>query len=179
MEQIRYKQRNCTDLQKIEMFLSTARTGVLGMVSGVYPYAVPMNFVWYNGAVYIHGMGSGKKEDILAQQPTVCFTVYQEHGTVTDPVPCHADTAYFSVMMLGKAEKVTHSQEAATALQKFLDKFVPKYYSQSLTGNLIEKYRSSHDDKAVSVYRITPQQVTAKENSAQADQLFSSPQTLC
>lgn len=173
MEQVRYKQRNCTDLQKIETFLSQSRTGVLGMVSEAYPYAVPMNYVWYNGAVYIHGMGSGKKEAILAQQPTVCFTVYQEHGTVTDPVPCHADTAYFSVMLLGKAEKVIDSKEAAAALQKFLDKFMPKYYSQSLTGNLIEKYRSSHDGKAVSVYRITPQQVTAKGNSAQADQLFS------
>ena len=72
-----------------------------------------MNYVWYNGSVYFHGMGSGKKENILSQNPFVCFTIYEEHGTVIDPVPCHADTVYMSVMLFGKAEKVTDPEEAS------------------------------------------------------------------
>lgn len=173
MDQVRYIQRNCTDKEKIEAFLLRERTGVLGMASGIFPYAVPMNYVWHNGSVYFHGMGSGKKEDLLSQNPHVCFTIYREQGTVTDPVPCHADTAYMSVMLFGKAEKVIDSEEAAEALQKLVDKYMPKYYSNPLTSTFVEKYRSSLDGNAVSVYRITPQGMTAKENSVESGKLFN------
>ena len=174
MEQVSYKQRECSDTEKIESFLSQARTGVLGMSGKTYPYAVPVNFVWYDGAVYFHGMGSGKKEDILAEDPTVCFTVYREQGTVTDPVPCHADTAYMSVMIFGKAERLSDFNEAAAALQKLIDKYMPEYYSRPITGPLLERYRSSFDNRAVSVYRITPQDMTAKENLAPPDKIHHS-----
>jgi uncharacterized protein len=172
MEQVSYKQRNCTDQEKIETFLQQARTGVLGMTNEPYPYAVPVNFVWHNGCIYFHGMGSGKKNNILAKYPHVCFTVYEELGTVTDPAPCHADTAYMSVMIFGKVEKLADFEEAAEALQKLVDKYMPDYYSHSLTGKLIEKYRSSKDGNAVSVYRLTMQEMTAKENSDEPDKIF-------
>jgi uncharacterized protein len=173
MNQVRYTQRNCKDQEKIEALLLRTRTGVVGMVSEGFPYAVPVNYVWYNCSVYFHGMGSGKKENILSQKPPVCFTLYEEYGSVTDPVPCHADTAYMSVMIFGKAEKVTAMEEAAAALQKILDKYMPKYYSRALSGTLIEKYRSSFDGNAVSVYRVTPQEITSKENSVETSKLFN------
>jgi nitroimidazol reductase NimA-like FMN-containing flavoprotein (pyridoxamine 5'-phosphate oxidase superfamily) len=165
MHQIRYQKRICTDQEKIEALLHRARTGVVGMVEAGMPYTVPVNFVWYNGAVYFHGMGSGRKENILREAPPVCFTVYEENGTVTDPVPCKADTAYLSIMIFGTAVKVTDFTEAADALQQILDKYTPGYYTQTLSGSLIEKYRSAHDNNAVAVYRIEPQEMTVKENA--------------
>jgi nitroimidazol reductase NimA-like FMN-containing flavoprotein (pyridoxamine 5'-phosphate oxidase superfamily) len=173
MQQVSYTKRNCIDKNKIETFLLQERTGVLGMVSDSLPYAVPVNYVWHNGSIYFHGMGSGKKVTILSQKPSVSFTVYKEHGTVTDPMPCHADTSYMSVMLFGKAEKVTDYEEAATVLQVLLEKFMPKYYSNPLTSTLIEKYRSGMDGNGVLVYRLTPQEMTAKENAVDADQLFN------
>jgi len=173
MNQISYTQRNCKDKKKIETFLSEARTGVLGMINGDFPYAVPVNYLWHNGSVYFHGMGSGKKEKILSQNPPVCFTIYEEFGTVTDPVPCHADTAYVSLMLFGNAEKVTDTEEATEALQKLVDKYMPNYYSHSLTSTFIEKYRSSLDGNPVSIYRITPQEMTVKENSAKPEKLYN------
>lgn len=172
MHEVSYQKRNCTDQEKIEAFLLRERVGIVGMVSDGCPYAVPVNYVWYNGSIYFHGMGSGRKVTILSEEPQVCFTIYKEEGTVTDPVPCHADTAYMSVMLFGKAEKVTDSTESAAVLQTLLDKFMPNYYSHTLNSTLIEKYRSSHDGNAVAVFRITPQEMTAKENSAAHDDLF-------
>lgn len=172
MNQVSYTKRNCTDQKKIETFLLGERTGVLGMVSDGVPYAVPVNYVWHKGCVYFHGMGSGKKVDILAQSPPVCFTIYKEHGTVTDAVPCHADTSYMSVMIFGKVEKVTDLEEATATLQQVLDKFMPRYYDHPITNTLIDKYRSGMDGKGVAVYRITPQEMTAKENLVEADQLM-------
>lgn len=172
MNQVRYTKRACKDREKIEAFLLLKRTGVIGLVDNGLPYAVPVNYVWHDGSVYFHGMGSGKKEDILAEHPPVCFTVYEEYGTVTDPVPCHADTAYMSVMIFGRAEKVKDFKVAAAVLQKLLDKYAPEYYNGSLTDILIEKYRSSIDGNAVFVYRISPQVITAKENAVEAGKLL-------
>ncbi len=173
MNKVSYTQRDCTDKEKIEIFLLESRTGVIGMTSDEYPYAVPVNYVWHNGAVYFHGMGSGKKVKILSESPMVCFTVYKEHGTVTDPVPAHADTSYMSVMIFGRAEKVTDLEETTTILQKVLDKYMPKYYTKPLNSIFIEKYRSSLDGNAVSVYKVTPREMTAKENLVQSDKLFN------
>jgi len=172
MNQIRYTKRVCTDQKKIDQFLFKARTGVLGMAESCVPYAVPVNYIWFNGSVYFHGMGSGRKNNILSQNPLVCFTVYEEQGTVTDRVPCHADTAYMSVMIFGTTEKLTDSEEAATVLQKMVEKYMPEFYDHALTGTLVQKYRSSLDGKAVSVYRVIPQEITAKENVVDSGQLF-------
>jgi uncharacterized protein len=172
MNKIRYIQRDCKNKQKIEKFLSYARTGVIGMNGDDFPYAVPVNFVWYNGSLFFHGMGSGKKETLLSSEPFICFTVYEEYGTVPDTMPCHADTAYMSVMLFGKVEKVTDFGEKALVLQNFLKKYTPEYYKKPLKAAMIEKYKSSLDGNAVSVYRLTPKDLTAKENNASENKLF-------
>ena len=172
MNTVRYAKRDCRDKEKIEKFLESARVGVIGMNGGDFPYAVPVNFLWYEGSIFFHGIGSGKKMGILSEEPPICFTVYEEYGTVMDPMPCHADTAYMSVMLFGKVKKIDDFEEAATVLQKLVEKYTPGHYKKPLTGKLIENYRSSHDDRAVSVFKLTPEDMTAKENQASADQLF-------
>lgn len=172
MEQVSYKQRNCEDQEKINQFLANSRSGTIGIGGDEYPYVVPLNYVWVDGCIYFHGMGSGKTVRLLAEHKRVSFTVYREHGTVTDPVPCHADTSYFSVMLFGEVEKVVDHEEAAHALQVLLEKFMPGFYKQKLSANLVEKYRSGMDGNAVAVYRIKPIQVTAKENAVSPDMLF-------
>lgn len=172
MEQIRYKQRICTDEAKIEEFLTKTRTGVIGISGADYPYCVPVNYIWKNGAVYFHGMGSGKKTDLLAANKKVTFTVYEEIGTVKDAVPCHADTSYMSVMLFGTAEKVEDFSESAEVLQAIVEKFMPGFYKSKISEGLVEKYRSAHDNKAVGVYKIVPLERTAKENVAAEGDIF-------
>jgi nitroimidazol reductase NimA-like FMN-containing flavoprotein (pyridoxamine 5'-phosphate oxidase superfamily) len=174
MHTIRYTKRICTDEAVIEAFLKETRVGVVAMVDEQnIPYATPVNYVWHKGAIYFHGMGSGKKETLLLQKPSVCFTLFHEYGTVIDPVPCHADTAYRSVIIFGEAQKLTDTEESALVLQKLLDKYTPHYYKHQLAGSLIEKYRSTHDGKAVFVFKIEPNALTAKENIAQESELFN------
>lgn len=171
MEQIRYTKRIVNDTEKINAFLNRSRVGVVGMQAGEYPYAVPVNYVMMNGCAYFHGMGSGKKVDILDGSPKVCFTVFEEIGTVTDAMPCHVDTAYMSVMIMGTARRVADSSEAAAALQLLLDKFMPGFFGQKMSGTLIEKYRSGMDANAVAVFKIETEYLTAKGNSAPPEAL--------
>lgn len=161
---IGYEKRICEDTEKIGELLERTRVGVLGLVDGEEPYAVPVNFVWIGGIVYFHGMGSGRKVRLLSKSPAVCFTVYRDDGTVTDPVPCRADTAYLSAMLFGRAERVTDFAIAAKALQSLADKYAPGSYTAKIGGELTEKYRSSMDGNGVAVYRIVPEETTAKAN---------------
>ncbi len=69
-DEIHYKQRVCEDRNKIDAFLQSERIGVLGLCNQGKPYAVPLNFVWENGCVYFHGMGSGRK---MARMPVLPF----------------------------------------------------------------------------------------------------------
>lgn len=172
MEQVRYTQRNCTDQEKIDAFLEKTRIGVIGMQGERYPYTVPVNYIWHQGAIYFHGMGSGKKTELLLKEPSVSFTVFEEVGTVKDPVPCHADTAYMSVMIFGNAKKVEDYGESAQVLQAIVDKYMPGFYKSKMTEALVERYHSSHDHKAVAVYKIEPEAITAKENAAEPDAIF-------
>lgn len=172
MEQIRYVQRICEDEERINQFLEETRTGVLGIAGADYPYCVPVNYVWKDKAVYFHGLGSGKKNGLLETHPQVSFLVYRENGTVMDPVPCHADTSYMSVMIFGRVEKLTDKTESAKALQAIVDKFMPHFYRSKITPALVEKYRSAFDNQAVAIYKIIPDYKTAKENAAAKEELF-------
>jgi nitroimidazol reductase NimA-like FMN-containing flavoprotein (pyridoxamine 5'-phosphate oxidase superfamily) len=180
MEQMNYKRRICTDTEKIEQFLARCRVGILGINAGEYPYAIPLNYIWLDGKIYFHGMGSGKRETLLREEPLVCFTVYEEYGTVKDKVPWHADTSYFSVMAFGRARKV-NPKESAAVLREFVEKFMPSFYkneTDSISAVFVEKYRSALDKNPVAVYAITPDYLSAKENGAAEDELFKAGESL-
>lgn len=134
------------------------------MSDGKLPYVVPLNFVWHNGAVYFHGAEQGRKADILERNNEACFTVSEEYGTITSPVPAHTDTAYMSVMIFGKAEHVSEREEAYEAMQAMLDKYVEGYYKEPLAKKHLELYRSSKGS-ATRVFKISAETVTAKENA--------------
>ncbi len=173
MESIRYTQRICNDQAQIDRFLTETRVGTLSMrdLEG-QPYAVPVNYVYWNGKIYIHGLGSGKKNDVLAANPAVYFTVFAEFGTVTDAVPCKCDTSYFSVALFGQAVLVRDLDEKTGALRRFLEKFTPGLFQNGLAPQFVDKYRSGHDHRAVAVYRIDPEGLTAKENPVDMEHLF-------
>jgi uncharacterized protein len=73
-------------------------------------------------------------------------------------LPAETGTSYMSVMVFGKVEKVTDIHEATAALQAILDKYVPGYFSSSLSKGHVEKYRSGMGSP-VSVYSIQPQRI--------------------
>jgi nitroimidazol reductase NimA-like FMN-containing flavoprotein (pyridoxamine 5'-phosphate oxidase superfamily) len=162
------------DKEKIEHFLESKRVGTLSMSEEAYrPYAVPVNYIYWDGKIYIHGMGSGKKNEVLAVNPSVCFTVFEEHGTVTDSVPCKCDTSYLSVVIFGKAALVENLEEKTIALNKFLEKFTPGFFKNNLSSQTVDKYRSSFDNKKVAVYCIKPDELTAKENPIDTEHMMS------
>ncbi len=173
MTQIAYTDRVWNDPAQIDAFLNAERVGVLALSTQPYPYAVPMNYLWADGRIYFHGLGSGRKFELLTREPAASFTVFADHGTTTDPMPCHADTSYSSVMIFGQVAQVTDLTEAAEALQGLVTKLLPGFYRSRITDRLVDNYRSGMDDNPVAVYRLTPDRLTAKHNLADPGELFT------
>jgi nitroimidazol reductase NimA-like FMN-containing flavoprotein (pyridoxamine 5'-phosphate oxidase superfamily) len=161
----------CTDQEKINQFLEHAKTGFLGLSDGGKPYVVPLNFVWLDESIYFHGAAAGRKVTIIEENSHACFTVSDDLGTLTDPVPAKTDTAYMSVMIFGNAKMVTCLEEATKAMQQMLNKYVPGYYDKPLPKAHVDKYRSSLGSKTA-VYKIQASELTAKENPIQIEKLF-------
>ncbi|WP_245208952.1 pyridoxamine 5'-phosphate oxidase family protein [Gottfriedia endophytica] len=168
---MRQNKHEVTNEEKISYCLNETDTGYLGLVDGEHPYVVPLNFTYYNGAIYFHGASEGRKMDIIQNNSNATFTVSQQFGTITDPVPAKTDTAYMSVMVFGTVEVVTDLDEATEALQQILTKYVPNYYSNPLSKNHVKSYVSSLGSKTA-VCKITPSSITAKENELISSKAF-------
>ncbi|MBW7474356.1 pyridoxamine 5'-phosphate oxidase family protein [Paenibacillus oenotherae] len=168
---IRLQKRACTDDFKINHFLIHAQTGFLGLSDGGLPYVVPLNFIWWNETVYFHGATEGRKMSILEQNAQCCFTISEEYGSMTSPVPAHTDTAYMSVMLFGSVELVTGLDEATAAMQQMLDKYVPGYYDTPLTKTHIDRHRSSLGSRTA-VLKLKPTSLSAKENERKEERMY-------
>lgn len=171
MHKVRQEKLVCTDDKRIEQFLNQARTGYLGLTDGEFPYVVPLNFIWMNGAIYFHGAAQGRKVELIQANPNCCFTVAEDYGTMVSPIPAKTDTAYMSVMLFGALEALTDLTEATEAMQAMLDKYVPGYYDKDLTQSHVEKYRSSLGSYTA-VFKLTPSARTAKENQLNQELAF-------
>ncbi|WP_219836111.1 pyridoxamine 5'-phosphate oxidase family protein [Paenibacillus sp. R14(2021)] len=177
MHSIRNEKRTCTDTGKIQHFLEQARIGFLGLSSEDIPYVIPLNFVWLNGAIYFHGAEEGRKVTYIEHNPRACFTVSENYGTITSPIPAKTDTAYLSVIIEGSLHQLTDLDEAMEAMQVMLDKYVPGYYDRPLGRSHLERYVSPLGSKTA-FYKLTAASMAAKEKEAAMDRLFYEGKTV-
>jgi uncharacterized protein len=93
-----------------------------------YPQIIPMNFVYFNDAIYMHSHPFGEKLDNMRRNPHVGFEVdqhvcflpsYYFHPTDAS----QADTLYISVVIKGNAVMVQDAEEKAKALNALMEKY--------------------------------------------------------
>lgn len=162
---MRRKEFTVTEEQEIEQFLFSQSFGFLGTTDqDGWSRVTPLNFAYGQGVFYFHGSLAGEKMKHLKADNRVSFTVAEEYVRIpsyyTDPVKACPATAFFkSVMVKGRAEKITDLTEKAEALTLFMKKLQPEGgYAQidaadpAYAGEL----------KAVSVVRIIPEHMSAK-----------------
>lgn len=174
---IRNQKRNCTDTDKIQHFLENAQTGFLGLSSEDIPYVIPLNFVWLNQSIYFHGAEEGRKVTYIENNPLACFTVSENYGTITSPIPAKTDTAYMSVIIEGPLLRVTDINEATEAMQIMLNKYVPGYYDRPLGKNHMERYVSPLGSKTF-IYKLSASSLSAKEKEVNLDRMFYEGRTI-
>ena len=94
-------------LSQIEAQLAAARIGRLCMATPEgEPYAIPMPFCWWQGALYLRVPWKGRKGEILGRNPRVCFEIDWCSDTLDD---------YGSVLVEGRLEGVADLVEKGRA----------------------------------------------------------------
>ncbi len=141
----RYKQQ--LSEKETTKILEQGKTGVLGVTGDEgYPYTVPVNYVYYDGKIYLHCAKMGHKLDAIRQCSKVSFCVVEKDDVVADEL-----TAYFrSAVIFGRARILEAEDEivhAAMALGlKYYDnpEAVNKEVQQSLDRLCCIEIRIEH-----------------------------------
>lgn len=107
-----------------EEIIDRENYGTLSTISSDgYPYAIPMNYTYVNGNIYLHGAKEGHKLDNLKSNNKVCFTIVGQ----TELMPEEFSTAYESIVIFGKAKIIDNKEEKIKALKSFIEKFSPNF----------------------------------------------------
>jgi nitroimidazol reductase NimA-like FMN-containing flavoprotein (pyridoxamine 5'-phosphate oxidase superfamily) len=147
--------------QKIIDFLNSQPAGRLASVDNAgYPQVIPMNFVYFDNAIYMHSHPFGEKLDNIRSRPNVGFEVdqhicflpsYYFHPTDAS----QADTLYISVVIKGMAEIVEDKEEKARALNALMEKYQKEGRYEALDPNMpvVEE---------VAIIKVSPKDIRGK-----------------
>jgi nitroimidazol reductase NimA-like FMN-containing flavoprotein (pyridoxamine 5'-phosphate oxidase superfamily) len=136
MKSMRRVDRQMTEAETKEL-LERGEFGVLATVDSTgQPYGVPLNYVYFNEAVYFHCALIGKKLTDIAANPQVCFTVVGN----TQVLPDKFATNYESVMVFGAAV-IVEAAEKETALEAIIQKYSTDFLEAGHA--YIEKFRAA------------------------------------
>lgn len=123
---MRRHERQVTEKDVLEGYIGRCFFMTLAMVDDGKPYALPMNFGYENGIVYMHSALAGKKVDLLrragslpVQLVFVAHAGLLEKGGPDGPA-CSLSSSYTSVIAEGELEEVTDAEEALRGMRTIL-----------------------------------------------------------
>jgi nitroimidazol reductase NimA-like FMN-containing flavoprotein (pyridoxamine 5'-phosphate oxidase superfamily) len=114
---MRKANQEITDKSILEEILTSSNICRLGMIDNGLPYILPFNYGFHNNCIYIHSAPTGKKIDLLKENPLVCFEVEQRTDIIENEVACKWSTLYRSVVGYGNVEIVTDLEEKKRGLE--------------------------------------------------------------
>jgi len=110
----------------VEKILSDGEYGVLATIGeNNYPYTTPLNYVYYNNDIYLHGALEGHKIDNIKYNNKVSFSVV---GKV-DLLPGKFTSEYESVVIFGTADFPV-GEEKSVGLKALIEKYSPEFMQE-------------------------------------------------
>lgn len=121
-EDMRRKDREVADIDKILDIVEQAKVLHLGMLDGEYPYVVAMHYgyEYLDGTLvfFVHSAKDGHKIDLLRENANVCVELDCNVKLISGgDIACQYGASYASVMGRGKIEIVEDEQEKIHGLQ--------------------------------------------------------------
>ena len=148
--------------EKMVAFLNSERIGRISTVDeDGFSFIAPMNFVYFQDAVYIHGFPRGEKYSNIERNPKCGFEVDRELAFLPSyffEPPTDAsltDTLYVSVVIKGTAEAVTDAGEKARALNALMEKSQTEGGYERLAPDMAAV-------RGVKLLKITPHVMTGR-----------------
>jgi nitroimidazol reductase NimA-like FMN-containing flavoprotein (pyridoxamine 5'-phosphate oxidase superfamily) len=151
----RIPKRGSYDRDTINAILDEAFICHVGFVLDGQPYVIPTGFARIGDDLYIHGSSASRMLGSLAESIEVCVTVTLIDGLVLARSAFHHSMNYRSVVILGKAEMVTDSEEKNKALEAFTNHIIPARWPEIRRPSTLEL-------KATTVLRLPVTEASAK-----------------
>lgn len=157
------------DKEVFEAVLAECEYGTLSLIDGNEPYGVPVNFVWYGGAICFHGSREGRKADTIAQNPKAAFSVVKPYSLIPSyfsdtRAACPATQFFASAHVAGNVAIVERDDEKCAILNAMMQKLQPDggYETIDATNPIYTKMVSQ-----TAVYKLTPTHTSMKVKAGQ------------
>ena len=125
---MRRPEREIKDKETIAAILERSPVGRIATVNlKGFPVIKPVNFLYWDGKIYIHSSTKGEKMRDIRRGSRVCFEVDEPiaYAPATGPA-CKAGYYYRSIIIKGKANLLDKSGEKLKILERLMEKYQPE-----------------------------------------------------
>ena len=153
---MRKPERELKDQETINALLDRSQVGRIATVNrNGFPVIKPVNFVYWEGKIYVHSSTRGEKISDIRRGSCVCFEIDDPVAYVaTRGGACAAGYYYRSVIVKGKAGLVKGQDKKMAILERLMEKYQPEGGFGEMPEAIVKK---------TAVIEIVIEELTAKE----------------
>ncbi len=153
---MRHPERKIKDKETVTAILERSPLGRIATVNPKgFPVIKPINFVYWNGKIYIHSSTKGEKIRDIRRGSRVCFEVDEPIAYVGAKGPaCTANYYYRSVIIKGMAAVLTDRDEKLKILERLMEKYQPEGGYEAIPEEALKK---------TAIIEISIREMTGKE----------------
>jgi nitroimidazol reductase NimA-like FMN-containing flavoprotein (pyridoxamine 5'-phosphate oxidase superfamily) len=154
---MRRPEREIKDREKIKGILERSQVGRMATINRKgFPIIKPVNFLFWNGKIYIHSSKKGEKMEDIRRGSPICFEVDEPSAYVVASGPtCTANYYYRSIIIKGKALLLSDQSKKLEILERLMEKYQPEGGYGGISEEILKK---------TGVIEIMIQEITGKEN---------------
>ncbi|HVX18541.1 MAG TPA: pyridoxamine 5'-phosphate oxidase family protein [Acidimicrobiales bacterium] len=158
----RLPERGHYDDATVAAILDAATICHIGFVVDDQPYVIPTICARSDANVYVHGSPASRMLRTLDAGADMCLTATVVDGLVLARSSFHHSINYRSVVVLGRARKVTDRDEKAEALRVITDHVVPGRYDEA-------RVPTDKEVRSVNVLALSLEEASAKVRTGPAN----------
>jgi nitroimidazol reductase NimA-like FMN-containing flavoprotein (pyridoxamine 5'-phosphate oxidase superfamily) len=151
----RHPERACYERDAIYAILDEALVCHLGFVAGGRPWVVPTMYARKGDFIYIHGSPASRMLKRSASGAKICLTVTLLDGLVLARSAFSHSMNYRSVVVIGRAELITDTDQKLEAFQALVDHVIKGRWQDA-------RHPTVKELKATKVLRLELSQASAK-----------------
>jgi uncharacterized protein len=155
-ENMRKRERRMKDQETIDALLQTSPVGRLATVNAKgFPVIKPVNFIYWDGKIYVHSSLKGEKVADIRRGSPVCFEIEDPVAYVAAlGASCSANYYYRSIIAKGAARLVSGQKKKREVLDRLMRKYQPEGGSEGFPDEILRK---------TAVIEIFIEEMTGKE----------------
>lgn len=154
---MRHPERKLRDQETMVALLTHTSIGRMATVNrkGI-PVIKPVNYLYWDGKIYIHSSKKGEKIRDIQRGSPICFEIDQPIAYLPSKESgCKANYYYRSIMIKGRGTLLNGRAKKRKVLQLLLEKYQPEANGKEIPEKVLKK---------TAVIEILPEEITGKEN---------------